>query len=95
MLLVKLPQARSTSSNLGLGCHIPNLLLDFRDNRFPARLDILPEDYDNLHYAYSGREHSQVDRRVLGSGRWDPYHHHLGLGRDVPREEHVMSLDKY
>ena len=29
---------------------------------------------------------------MLGSGRWDPYHHHLGLGRDVPREECVMSL---
>jgi len=92
VLVVKLPQARSTSSNLGLGCHIPNLLWDFRDNRFPARLDILPEDYDNLHNAYSGRLHSQVDRRVLGSGRWYPYHHHLCLGRGVPSVEYVMSL---
>ena len=66
--------------------------MGFGDNRFPDRLDILPEDHNNVHYPLRGRSQSHVDQRVFGSGHWDPYHHHLGLGRGVPRAEHILSL---
>ena len=92
VLLIKLPRSPSRPCTPGLGCHILNLLWDFGNNRFPARLDIVPEDYDKTQYESSGSDHSHFDRRVEGSGRWDPYHHHLGLPSYAPRRENVMSL---
>ena len=92
VLLVKLSQGRSGSANLRLGCHISNLLKDFGDNKFTSRLDFLPEDRNLVHYSLQGSSQGNVDQRLFGTSHWDPYHHHLGLGRSVPRMDHFLSL---
>ena len=92
VLLVKLSQGRSGSANLGLGCHIRNLLVGFGDNKSTKRLDVLPEDQNFVHYSLQGSSQGNVDQRLFGTSHWDPYHHHLGLGRSVPRMDHFLSL---
>ena len=92
VLVVRLSQPPAGSENIGWNCHMTNLLVDFNKSWFPARLDVLPDHHNDLHFSTNGHPHGHSLRRVFGSGRWDPFHHHLGLRQCPPIEEHLLSL---